>query len=241
MPRDPMNVRRSHEEICGARTRDGSPCQRSRTPGRTRCKFHGGARPVGFAASAYKHGRYSKHLPGRMLPGYRKSLRDENLLTLTEQIAILDARIEDLLVRSDSGEAGVLWVELRSTYRALQIANRDGNLDVARLSLVTLGDLITRGAVDSAIWLEIRSTFESRRKLVDTERKRLIDMEQLVSVDRMLEFVASLTDVVQQHVTDPDTLTAIAAGLARLLNTDRRRPALAGGGEIDGPEEPESS
>jgi hypothetical protein len=45
---------------CGAKTRKGTPCQRPPLAGRTRCRLHGGASPVGMAHYRYKHGRRSK-------------------------------------------------------------------------------------------------------------------------------------------------------------------------------------
>jgi hypothetical protein len=46
---------------CGAKTRAGTPCKRQPTPGRTRCKLHGGASLAGFASPRRTHGLYSKN------------------------------------------------------------------------------------------------------------------------------------------------------------------------------------
>lgn len=48
---------------CGARRRNGEPCQRPRSKGRTRCKLHGGAQgsgaPRGEANGRYRTGFYT--------------------------------------------------------------------------------------------------------------------------------------------------------------------------------------
>ena len=45
---------------CGAKRRDGLPCQKPRAKGRTRCRLHGGApgsgAPKGEANGRYSHG-----------------------------------------------------------------------------------------------------------------------------------------------------------------------------------------
>jgi hypothetical protein len=46
---------------CGARNRQGEPCQRPPLKGKTRCKLHGGATPKGLK-NAVKHGIYRKTL-----------------------------------------------------------------------------------------------------------------------------------------------------------------------------------
>ena len=48
---------------CGARTRNGTPCQAPAVNGKARCRMHGGARgsgaPIGNQ-NALKHGMYTK-------------------------------------------------------------------------------------------------------------------------------------------------------------------------------------
>lgn len=46
---------------CGARNRQGEPCQRPPLKGKTRCKLHGGATPKG-QKNAQTHGIYTKTL-----------------------------------------------------------------------------------------------------------------------------------------------------------------------------------
>ena len=48
--------------MCGARTRSGTPCDRAPEPGRRRCRNHGGAPSTGAPrgnTNARRHGRYS--------------------------------------------------------------------------------------------------------------------------------------------------------------------------------------
>src|SRR4051794_24181632 len=60
----PMND--TLKAICGARNRQGKPCQRSPLTGRSRCRLHGGATPKGAHARErngnYRHGIYSRKL-----------------------------------------------------------------------------------------------------------------------------------------------------------------------------------
>ena len=47
--------------VCGAKNRQGQPCQRPPSKGKARCKLHGGATPKG-QRNAVKHGIYTKTL-----------------------------------------------------------------------------------------------------------------------------------------------------------------------------------
>ncbi len=56
--REPENLRLTPR--CGAKRRDGLPCQKPRARERTRCRLHGGAQgsgaPKGEANGRYSHG-----------------------------------------------------------------------------------------------------------------------------------------------------------------------------------------
>ena len=56
--REPESLRLTPR--CGAKRRDGLPCQKPRAKGRTRCRLHGGApgsgAPKGEANGRYAHG-----------------------------------------------------------------------------------------------------------------------------------------------------------------------------------------
>lgn len=54
-----MNAERPHE--CGARTRAGAPCKRRPSPGRNRCRLHGGRSPWGVFHPNFRHGLYSRY------------------------------------------------------------------------------------------------------------------------------------------------------------------------------------
>ena len=60
-PRNTGPMRASRR--CGARTRNGTPCQAPAVSGKARCRMHGGARgsgaPIGNS-NALKHGMYTK-------------------------------------------------------------------------------------------------------------------------------------------------------------------------------------
>src|SRR5262245_14503330 len=104
---------------CTAKSkRSQQQCQKAVTPGRQVCHIHGGKTPAGIASASFKHGRYSKYLPTRMLASYNQALRDQSL-TLFGEVALLQARIDDLLPRVDTGESGKRWQELRTLSKAL--------------------------------------------------------------------------------------------------------------------------
>lgn len=206
---------------CGAKTRAGTPCK-GQAMRNGKCRMHGGKSPQGIASARTIHGKYSAHLPTRLLSIYEASRRDPDLLNLTESVALIDARLVELLKRIDTGESGATWRAVRDAFNGFEDATGKKDVPAAQSFLSDLKGLITRGRADESAWLDIRSTLEQRRRLVESERKRLVEMQQMVSAEQAALMVKALVASVRQHVHDPQTLRLIADDLGRvaLAGTD---------------------
>jgi hypothetical protein len=151
-----------------------------------KCRFHGGMTPVGPASPHFKHGRHSillKEIKG-LGSHYERALADPDLLNLSDEIAITDARIGQLLEKVKGPKASV-----------------DG------------------------IWPQLENLIDNRRKLVDSESKRLKDLHAMVSIDRVMLIVSYLADSVKKHVKDPAVQTAILTDMRRLLKPEAALPS----------------
>src|SRR5262249_51325510 len=100
-PVEPAEAENALRRICGARgKRSGKPCQRA-PMANGRCPIHGGKTPVGVAASRFKHGRYSKHLPQGLRNKYKAALSDPRLTSLKDELAIQVTRLNQLFEALD--------------------------------------------------------------------------------------------------------------------------------------------
>lgn len=80
---------------CGAKTRDGSPCQKHPVKGAERCHLHGGRSRKGPDHPGWKHGLYSKHA-GPELSEILDELEDvdsESLIDPKSEIKLMQALI----------------------------------------------------------------------------------------------------------------------------------------------------
>lgn len=184
--------------------------------GSATCYMHGGASPRGLTAGQFKSGRYSKYLPERLRERYDVAQQDPDILVLRDEIALADARLMDLLTRVDAGESGVLWKDLKDLVDQLGKGVETLDLDGARSALKGLQEVVLKGYADSTAWEEIRAVLMLREHLVRSERQRLVQMQQMISVEQAMTLIAALTESVRRHVTEPDALRAISADLVRL-------------------------
>jgi hypothetical protein len=208
-------MQKEHNQ-CGAKTRSGAPCKNA-PMSNGRCRMHGGKSRIGPASGTYRTGRYSKFLPARMAAKYQEAVADDELLALREDIALVDARLSDVLRRVDSGESGQLWSRLQGQYAEMLKARRAGDALAQAEALNEIGSLIRAGAADYQAWDEIGRLLEQRRRLVESERKRLVEMQQVLSLEQALVLMGVVLDIIRRNVSDRSILAAISADITRLV------------------------
>ena len=205
---------------CTARSKQsGEQCKKDAIPGRAVCHIHGGKSLAGIASPSYRTGKYSKVLPARMAERYQEALDDPRLLELRDDLSLLDARLADVLSRVDTGESGALWQQLMQRRSEVIAAGRAGDSVAKAAAMNALLDLVSQGHADYRAWAEVGAVLEQRRKLVESERKRLIEMQQTLTVEKAMLLVGAIGGIIKAHIHDRAVLSAISRDIQSL--TDR--------------------
>lgn len=204
---------------CQAKAKStGEQCQRSAVNGKRVCTVHGGLTPGGIASPNFKTGRYSKYLPDRLSSRYEQAVNDPQLLELNHEIALMDSRLSDLLARIDTGETGQLWSDVTKAWVELTEAIRRQDKVKQQKTAVQLDALIKKGNDDYQAWNEIQDTIEQRRRLVESERKRLVEAQQYVTAVQAMTLIGNVLAIIKDNVTDRQTLQAISTGINQLVS-----------------------
>ncbi len=164
-------------QCAGTSKRSKQQCKRNAKPGRAVCKIHGGDTPVGLAAPNFKTGRYSKYLPAGLTERYVAARIDPELLSLRDEIGLVDTRITEVLT-STSDSATPL----------------------------------------AAVWGTLEPLIEQRRRLVESEHKRLHVLHSVITAEQLMLLLATITNVIRAHVHDRQALSAISLELKRLMD-----------------------
>lgn len=202
---------------CGAKTRSGGRCKQAAMPN-GRCRLHGGKSLAGIASPTYKHGRRSKYsdvLTGNLKERYEDARGNRSILSLLDEIAVVDARVQELM--GGSKDVGAIWFKLldaRKNYDAA-VAARDEPKVFYWMSEI-LG-LIDQGAAEASRWHAISDYFEQRRKLVETQHRMHVAAKTSLNPTEAHILVSALTQLVVENVKDKAALAAISAGLIRIL------------------------
>lgn len=176
--------------------------------------MHGGKSLSGPAHPNYKTGKHSNVLPERMRENYERAVADEELVSLRSELAVIDARVLDLLQRADAGESGKRWKALLDQVKLVESAP-DG-LELHQ-GLKELSRMIRAGAADAYTWDEIRDWFIVRERLTRSERKRLVEAKLVMSVEQAQLVMAMFVDAAKEAVGhDPDVMDKIVDAFVRL-------------------------
>lgn len=190
-----------------------------------RCRLHGGRSLAGVASPSFKHGRYSKYLPGRLVGRYEEARADPELLALRDEIALVDVRLAELLQRLETGESPGGWAQLRGVYSNLVRAQGNNDVQGITTALQKFESIIEGGGQEDAAWGETIALLDQRRKLVESERKRLVEMQQMITTEQALALLARIQQVILDNVDDRRVITAISAEFKRIAVVESGRGA----------------
>lgn len=198
----------STRRICGAKRSKGrGACQSKVLYQNGRCRVHGGPTPTGLASPNTKTLKYSRTLPARLLTAYAEAGEDRELVGLRQELQLIDARLLELTGRVDRAGSAAQWARVTEAYAALLASGT--NTQAVTAAVAMLGQAIASEVGDSQAWKEIDAAVERRRKLVDSEAKRLQRLHQMVSAERVTAALGGIVESIRRHVTDPATLRAI--------------------------------
>lgn len=183
------------------------------------CASHGGKSLRGVDASGFRTGRYSKYLPDRLLPKYHEALADEELTRLDDEIALVDARLqEQLSILQRFGTTPGGWERAKRTFRSFRDNTNRGRRAPALDALNELDQIFGADATDAVAWEGVNELIEQRRKLVETERKRLADEDRMISVERLMIMAAAIIDIIRRHVVSKEQRGAISDEIRLLVS-----------------------
>lgn len=187
--------------ICAAKTVRGTVCQAS-PMANGRCKFHGGASLAGPLSATYKHGRSSKYLPKKLRDKFYESMDDKDQLHLANEIAIVDSRINALLQELDNAEESspASWEDLTKSWAKFMFAVRSGNARRQTEMLPDINRLIELGDTHMNKWKQMQSLIEQRRKLIDTENRRLAASNTMITIEQAFLLVNALIEGLKESV-----------------------------------------
>lgn len=212
--------------VCGWPLANGSVCKRYPSSQNGMCKEHG---KVGVQLAQHnaieitaRNSRYSGVLTKELLDFDSAAEMDADFYGLSPEIRVIDARTRQLLA---SLPEDTLAEKLDAIIEKMdELITLFSNADVPTLEVVgrsmikDLQSLIATIRDDRMTWQDILTVIDSRRKLVESERKRAIEAQQIITQKQAALLMQLLLDIINRHIQDPGVKNAIAADITRLAD-----------------------
>lgn len=273
MARDPVDPILAYDDknrpIFGYNENNDPVCW-SRLPGRThlrcmspircpngRCKKHGGKTPSGPAHHSFRTGEWSKYLTKTSAADLLAAVTDPDYLALKDEMAMNALETINLVKQFQQGTDQKTWEKidrLATELEKLLFSQEVGAFLTAMggegSSLTRMGNiseelvkLIKQGRDENRIFKEIGEATERRRKLVETETKRMMMEKNNMPADQVLHLFKSMVDLVKRiWAHDPHNLRAFAGELDSLSGLmPSNNVALAGAPGVTGMVAPKSA
>lgn len=210
---------------CTAKSKQsGEQCKKHAMVGRNVCATHGGKTPRGIASPHFKTGRQSKYMPAWLRERYEAHLADPNLLSMADDVALLDARADELLEALATGNTADVWERLQETFAKFDTALHTNPANAQR-HLVDLRGIVQEGGRAAETWQELYVLLEQRRKIAESEHKRLVSMDQMVTAGEVMALMMQVMDVIVRVVSDPRERAEVGRVILDITN----RPGLGEG------------
>ena len=208
----------TQRKVCGSYPRKG-------INNSSRCKYHGGAVPMGVQNAKFKGRSISHHLPTRLAQIAGLVSREDKLemLSFQSDVELLEIRKIDLLNRLDTPDSKQIWHKLNKTmrqYRKLENSFKSGKVIDGKKMLEKLDEIesiIISGSRDYMIWQELSLVMEQGRKLKESELKKRKEESTTISEDDARALVVSFLNIIKTRVLDQDIRSAVLNDMNSML------------------------
>jgi len=157
-------------------------------------------------------------MPQHLYERFEEARQDPDLLSVRNDLALMEARLTQLMERIDEGASEQCWRDLKERFGDLKRARRIHDKDAEEMALAKIEDTIERGERDTDTWEDVRKTIELKVKLSQAELKRLMAMNQILTVENAMTLLGRVVDAVKRHVQDEQALAAIGAEFSRMVD-----------------------
>jgi hypothetical protein len=156
-------------------------------------------------------------------------MADPELLSLRQYVALFDVKVAEAIDKLKASDAGDYRQNLLSLWEQLEKANAEridpddphaADARAAKAAKVTdalnaIGQTIRDAAVEEEAWREVSAAIKDRMAATAAEYRRLVDLEQVLTIEQAAAFILALHRAVKKTVDDPKIRSEIAAEIDR--------------------------
>jgi hypothetical protein len=218
-PNDPDTCGRH----CGARLKQSEGfCARPPLRGRKRCRLHGGASPPpGPDHPTYRHGGHSRYHQllgnGDLHKHYTAVIRDKDLLTLHDEVALVQTFINRRVQRLAAGNGAASAAKVAQAWRDFKAASNRKDMAAMEAAGNDLDRLVAGLTDEEAQEQRVVELAQEKKMLVKAELDRMAELRQVATLPHVLMLLSNVWNAVLAKVSRVDERRAVAAEFAALV------------------------
>jgi len=124
-------------------------------------------------------------------------------------VALLQASIQDKLAELAAEQAGPAWSTILHRVEKLLKNVKSWDWTRQERELTALAEAASQRRNEEVVWAEIRRLLDQKARLATLEHRRLVYLQQTMTVEQALTLAQVLGGIVRRHVTDTKVLEAI--------------------------------
>lgn len=214
-----------------SRSRPGWVCEKIALSDRDFCQRHNGRVPRGTSHYRFSTGRYSSTIPPRYRKAFARALQSRDIADLREELALVEARIMELGEQLSRSESGALWASLTDARleamaasaraRAAELAGDTAAKLKAQAeqnkALAEMFHLVEQGGRDVDVWRDLLDTIEKKRKLSETQTRKVVAEKAFVTLDVFVATMADVGRILRESNLPPTVTSRVSDAFTRLL------------------------
>lgn len=233
------------EEIHAARREQGSHetfdetrellrCKRRPSENGT-CSMHGGLSPSGAAHYKTTDGLRSRATRRKITSAfYAAAETDQELFDLRRPLRLLDMAVAEAARTIEEGGSPQSWLDAQATFKAMQAAQRSGDLELMARKLDELGPILRGGADLARSWSETIHRTSVFAQRVEAQWGLRMKAAVVVNANDVVAFMMGVLSIVNEE-TDASTSKRIESRVdAEVLGGSLETKAIAGPVESSG-------
>jgi hypothetical protein len=214
--------------VCMRICLDGKKCGKPLLEGYQACEEHrpttgritsSGVKDVAVRAKNVKRRRataYGKILPIHMRDAFKRISRSRDLLSLHNDIALMQVHIDKMVSMLSTNETPEKWPAIRNAFFEFENANRKSNMDGMKHWLTEIKRIITEGNNEKVVWEEIHYLQEKKADLIEKEAKRNYILGGTMTATQAQSLYSAICTIIVTNVRDAEVLGKIRDDIQKL-------------------------
>lgn len=201
--------------VCGKKTDEGGLCMSYPLKGRKYCRHHQYMGPSGPDHHNFIHGKYTPLLRRDLIYAYTNSIQAEDPFSMRDELGLIDARLSMLAQDLDLADGQGLKDQVFELKNWIHEMYGKNQVDGTAIDLNEVQDRLDRILANAENerkrWSEIYDVIDFRRKLVESEHRRMLDSQKMVTEKEFMTMIAFLLNIIKKHIHDQSLLNTISA------------------------------